>query len=134
MRKIRHYVRHVLMHVGMFAERCWDETKKFVWWLFAPNAYADLVYDYRALQRGYEELKHTWYVDGEHDAKEIRELQEEKEKVKDEIEKLKEENAKLKAANDKLTERLAEIVTRYEMAMDEGTPAQFPPHLLYFET
>lgn len=115
MRKIRSWVRHILMRTGMFAERCWDEIKKFGWWLFAPNAYADLVYDYRALKRGYEELQHTWNVDVDNCYQEINEL--------------KEENKKLRTENKKLYDQLAGIIHRYEMAIAEDRPFVMPTHL-----
>lgn len=60
MKKIKYYVIHFFMNIGMLAERIWDETKKFVWWLFAPNAYADLAEAYRGLKSGYQELWDTW--------------------------------------------------------------------------
>ncbi|MBQ1483679.1 MAG: hypothetical protein IIZ42_00085 [Eubacterium sp.] len=122
MRKVKSWVRHVLMRTGMFAERCWDEIKKFVWWIFAPDAYADLAYDYRALKRGYDELMHTWNVDVEHCYREI-------DALKAENEKLKAENEELKTENHKRYKQLEEIIDRYELAEAEERPFVLLPHL-----
>ena len=89
-RKISVRVFCIAVDIGTIAERCWDEIKKFLWWLVAPNAYADLHHAYTALQIGYNETYRTWQIDGEYDAERIRELTEERDR-------LKEENAVLKA-------------------------------------
>lgn len=60
MKKIKFFVVHLFMNIGMLAEKIWDETKKFVWWIFAPNAYADLYHDYKTLQQGYDDLYRQW--------------------------------------------------------------------------
>ena len=60
MKKIKFFVVHLFMNIGMLAEKIWDETKKFVWWIFAPNAYADLHHDYKTLQQGYDDLYRQW--------------------------------------------------------------------------
>lgn len=60
MKKIKFFVVHLFMNIGMLAEKTWDEIKKFVWWIFAPNAYADLYHDYKTLQQGYDDLYRQW--------------------------------------------------------------------------
>lgn len=83
MKKIKFFVVHLFMNIGMLAEKIWDETKKFVWWIFAPNAYADLYHDYKTLQQGYDDLYRQWN-------NETAELYEIIDQLKAELKKLKE--------------------------------------------
>ena len=82
-------IRLVFMNLGTFCERAWDESKKFLWWIFAPNAYADLYHDHEALKEGYEELKHTWEVDVDNCEREITRLEKKVKDLQDELNKLK---------------------------------------------
>jgi len=108
MKKIKYFVIHLLMNIGMLAEKAWDTTKSFFWWLFAPNAYADLYHDYKTLQKGYDDLYRQW----NNETGELDEMVEE-----------------LKTENEKLRERLLEIKERYEMAEAEDRPFMLPPWL-----
>ena len=89
MKKVMYYITHALMNVGMLCERIWDEVKKFVWWIFAPNAYADLYHDYKLLQEGYEELQHTWEIDSENYERDIAQLKSKLRSCQEELDKLK---------------------------------------------